>query len=83
MIDAEVFGGVVTNIEKLLTPKQRKKFERVQKARNHDSAQSHIIKRVEATPVRHRVETSAQLYQAFEEGERPGGQILNQNRPNW
>ena len=26
MIDAEVFGGVVTNIEKLLTPRQKKRL---------------------------------------------------------
>ncbi len=53
-LDAEMFGGVVTNIEKLLTPNQKRKLKKVQRARNQISASALIIKRVDATPIRNR-----------------------------
>ena len=33
MIDPEILGGVVTNIEKLLTPRQKKKLRQTIRAR--------------------------------------------------
>ena len=59
MIDAEILGGVVTNIEKLLTAKQRKKLQKSLRAREDASATALTVQRHSALPMQNRAYASS------------------------